>query len=444
MLFWKCRATKNNQLSKTRRYTPGGAYSRRRSILLTKYNEKKPKNQDLAKMIDKHVNDKTAERIEDCNNFMTFIADCECVKGKQIGGSSCNNRLCPICMFRMSRKDALKIHVMMRYLEDVYGLVFVMASFTAPNVKGVNLKDEISRYGKAFKNLEKRKDVSTINKGYIRKLEVTYNSNETITHDMWHGLNGRPPMGEYFARKGLSIGDVNPNYDTYHTHYHVIFAVNKSYFKHKEYYIKHETWLTMWREAMNDNSITQVDIRRVKKNPNGKGGSASEIAKYVAKDSDYLINQEVFDVFYTALKGRQLITYNKLFKDANKKYKAGELDHYKTLDTTEYVNMLHYAWGGKTYNETERRQLTEEEKKEFNGHLVNEADMSDDQIKGCHEYEKKTNTNNERCNSDNQQQQYNGILRPNRLPCKNASNARIRYSQRPDISIRQIPSKPPP
>ena len=343
--------------------------------MLNKYNYKKPKNQVLAKMVDKHVSEKTAERIEECNNFMAFITNCDCTKGKQVAGNSCKNRFCPICTYRLSKKDALKIHIIMKYLEDKHDTKYIMATFTAPNVKGNELQSEISRYGRAFKNLEKRKEVSKVNKGFIRKLEVTYNKEETITYDMWHGLKGKKPMGEYYERKGLRIGDDNPNYDTYHVHYHVIFAVNKSYFTSKNY-IKHEEWLRLWREAMDDESITQVDIRRIKRGQD-KNGDINEIAKYAAKDSDYLINQEVFDVFYKSLKGRQIITYNKLFKEAVKLYKAGELDHYKTSDTTEYVNMIYYKWGGKVYNETERRELTPREKAEYNNLPTCEVDIDE-------------------------------------------------------------------
>ena len=47
----------------------------------------------------------------------------------------------------------------------------------------------------------------------------------------------------------------------------------------------------------------------------------AEISKYSAKDSDYLITQDVFDVMYKALKGRQIITYNGVFKESTKLYK---------------------------------------------------------------------------------------------------------------------------
>lgn len=74
--------------------------------------------------------------------------------------------------------------------------------------------------------------------------------------------------------------------------------MKKNYFTSKDY-IKREKWLEMWKLAKRDNSITQVDVRKADKN------SFLEIAKYAAKDSDYLLNQNVFDVFYKSLKGKK-------------------------------------------------------------------------------------------------------------------------------------------
>ena len=62
-----------------------------------------------------------------------------------------------------------------------------------------------------------------------------------------------------------------------------------------------------------------------------------EISKYVAKDFEYLAHKEIFDVFYKSIKGKQLITYNKIFKDLAKQYDAGELDYLKEIDETKYV-----------------------------------------------------------------------------------------------------------
>jgi len=344
--------------------------------MITKYSIKKPKNQDVFLRVVKHLSLSGQERFRDCANWIEFFASREADKLKVHQANFCKNRFCPMCAWRTAKKDALRISVLMKYIEREHGKAFIFVTLTAPNVKAENLKDEINRYNKSFRTMMKRKTFQKINQGYIRKLEITYNSEETITYDMWHGQGKyRKPMGEYFERKGLKIGDDNPNYDTYHTHFHVVFAVNPSYFKSREY-IKQETWLNEWRDVMDDQSITQVDVRRVKQTENGK--EVNELAKYAAKDSDYTQSQEVFDAFYKALKGRQVMTYNGLFAEANKLFKADKLNSYIDMDNTEYVYMLLYRWGMKEYVEAERRELTDEEMKKANRALLDEAEIDED------------------------------------------------------------------
>ena len=126
-------------------------------------------------------------------------------------------------------------------------------------------------------------------------------------------------------------------------------------------------WLELWQEATGDSSITQVDVRKSKAN-NLK--EVYELAKYSAKDSDYLISRPVFNVFYKALKGKQLIVFSGLFKDANTMYENGELDYYKVSDEIEYVYMMCYQWKQREYENTKIRELTPQEKKQFNKNLV--------------------------------------------------------------------------
>src|SRR5699024_6041380 len=115
-----------------------------------------------------------------------------------------------------------------------------------------------------------------------------------------------------------------------------------------------------------------VDVRKVR---SLKENRIFEIAKYSAKDSDYLQNQKVFEVFYKALKGKRLIVFSGLFKEAMTKFKNGELDDYKDEDKTEYVYAIMYNWGGKKYLEMEKRYLTNEELEEINGQLIDEKDV---------------------------------------------------------------------
>lgn len=266
-----------------------------------------------------------------------MIADASLEKRKLHKAGFCGNRFCPMCAWRQAKKDALKISVMMKYLKTEYQKEFVFLTLTAPNVHANQLSDEITRYNNAFKKLTKRKEIIPVIQGYIRKLEITYNEER----------------------------------NDYHPHFHVLIAVNKSYFTDRTY-LKQAKWLELWREVMDDETITQVDIEKV---GNKNGSSAvNEVAKYAAKDSDYLDSKEIFDVFYNALKGRQVLVFNGLFSVVNKAYKRKELDKFKDIDETEYTYMLLYKWGMGNYVEAEKRELTPDERKTFNMQLIHEIE----------------------------------------------------------------------
>ena len=120
------------------------------------------------------------------------------------------------------------------------------------------------------------------------------------------------------------LGDANPQYGTYNFHVHIILAVNKSYFDDTKSYISQAERLNMWRDCMNDQSITQVDVRKVRSTEKSKSNAILEIAKYSAKGSDLYHSESVFDTFYTALKKRQLLVYSGMFKANAKMYERGE------------------------------------------------------------------------------------------------------------------------
>ena len=88
-----------------------------------------------------------------------------------------------------------------------------------------------------------------------------------------------------------------------------------------------------------------------------------------------MVSQEVFDVFNKALKGKQLLTYSGVFKDALKLFNNGELDKYKESDLTEYIYALEYHWQGKNYSLIEKRLLTDEEKSLIKKQLVEELEV---------------------------------------------------------------------
>lgn len=304
---------------------------------MEKYTEKKQRNQVFQKFIKRHIGENQMDLVEDCNTFLSFVADKTLEKQKLYKANSCKNRFCPVCAWRKARKDALGLSLMMQYIKQQEKKEFIFLTLTTPNVMSDELENEIKRYNNSFRKLIKRKKVGSVIKGYVRKLEITYNKKR----------------------------------DDYNPHFHVLIAVNKSYFTDKKYYISQQEWLDLWRDVTGISEITQVQVQKIRQNNNKE---LYEMAKYSGKDSDYLINQKVFDAFYKSLKGKQVLVYSGLFKEAKKKLKNGDLDYLKEIDPTEYIYQIFYIWKQKEYLASELYDLTEQEKREINHKMIDEIE----------------------------------------------------------------------
>ena len=107
----------------------------------------------------------------------------------------------------------------------------------------------------------------------------------------------------------------------------------------------------------------------------GEMSAVLEVAKYSAKGNEMYHSQSVFEVFYKSLKGRQLLTFNGLFKEYVAKYKKGELDKYKEKDESEYTHILTSIWKTSKY-ENVLRELTVTEMEVYNekARLIEEND----------------------------------------------------------------------
>lgn len=304
---------------------------------MEKYTEKKQRNQVFQKFIKRHIGENQMDLVEDCNTFLSFVADKTLEKQKLYKANSCKNRFCPVCAWRKARKDALGLSLMMQYIKQQENKEFIFLTLTTPNVMCEELENEIKRYNNSFRKLIKRKKVGSVIKGYVRKLEITYNKKR----------------------------------DDYNPHFHVLIAVNKSYFTDKRYYISQQEWLDLWRDVRGISEITQVQVQKIRQNNNKE---LYEMAKYSGKDSDYLINQKVFDAFYKSLKGKQVLVYSGLFKEAKKKLKNGDLDYLKEIDPTEYIYQIFYIWKQKEYLTSELYDLTEQEKREIDHKMIDEIE----------------------------------------------------------------------
>lgn len=335
-----------------------------------KITPKKKKTKVLATYMShtKGVTFKTVERVCTCSSYNQYITDKEHMSKKLIEANSCKNRFCPVCAYRKSKKDALMIATIMQAIQKELNYEFLFLTLTTPNVTSDKLQEEIDLFNQSWKRLSERKLIKENTQGYIRKLEITRDDKKKITKRMYN----RNPS--YYEKRNLRVGDMNPNYDTYNPHFHIIIAVKKSYFKSR-YYIPQEKWLDLWRQStrktgINEDGTDEITSLSIKKIRKGQGvdTAVNEIAKYTAKDSDFLKSEEVFQEYYKNLKGRQLVTFNRVFKEYRKKYEEGLLDKYIDPDTTEYIYRIISTWDSefqKFYQED--KELTEEEKVYFNG-----------------------------------------------------------------------------
>lgn len=337
--------------------------------LIDKCTGKKKKNPRFSSYIEPLVSKKLSERIKECGDFLQMLSDLSLENSKLHKANFCGNRFCPMCSWRVASKDSLEISILMEHLRKEKNKEFIFLTLTAPNVKGEFLDEEIKKFNKSFERLIKRKEVKQIVKGYIRKLEVTYQKEKYITNELWKRKK------DYYKSKALEVGDLEPNYDTYNPHFHVVIAVNKSYFKKQDLYINHGRWLSLWREVTGCCTITQVDIRKARINDYKE---VYELAKYSAKDSDYLVSRDVFKVFYNALKGKQVLVFSGLFKDAHKMFKKGELNVYMQVDEIKYIYMVNYEWLKNKYINSRIRELTVEELQQFNKNLIEDMDFEVD------------------------------------------------------------------
>ena len=220
----------------------------------------------------------------------------------------CRLRFCPQCQFRKSIKNYGQIIQVAENL-DCSWLHMVL---TVRNCFDNELDETID---KLFVNSTKLFKIYKKNfKGIVRACEVTYNSKEK----------------------------------TYHPHLHCLIAVNKSYFTSR-YYVKQATLLNSWRGLINDGNNGGLYISRV----TDKSCSVAEIAKYCLKPLDCEIPEQeklnVYQVIYTALKGKRLLQTFGIVSKELKKIK----DSYKPLvDKEDIVCSTHYYYNGARYEPT--------------------------------------------------------------------------------------------
>ena len=222
------------------------------------------------------------ERSRMCATVLQFKKDTE-QKRKLHQAYFCQLRLCPVCNWRRSLKIFSQVSKIIQAIEQDREHAYIFLTLTQKNVSGEELDQELDKMMKAWRLFIQYKKVKDVMKGSYRGLEITYDKNPIITKKMYQEKK------DYYKKMDLKIGDKNPNFDMYHPHFHVLIVVRKGYFTSKEY-LSYEAWRELWAKAMRLDYLPQVNVKRVKGNT---AEAIAEVAKYAAKDSDYVIEKNI-------------------------------------------------------------------------------------------------------------------------------------------------------
>lgn len=292
------------------------------------WKEKKIKNMELMQSYQRVGYDAKADRVVQCGDFLTF-SYFEGGEIKLTNAHFCQVRLCPLCAWRREMKIFAQLLKVVEVVQE-RDYRFVFLTLTCKNVAGIELNDQISMLMKSFKRLTELKAVKGMAKGWFRALEITHDTEKKITKDMYKKSK------KYYDRIGLKAGDANPNFNMYHPHFHVMIAVNKSYFSGNGIYIKQSQWAEMWQQSMRVDYTPTVDIRTVKNRNNADSTDYSkgvkETAKYTIKDADYIVESnhaltdEAVETLDNALDKRRLVAYGGIMKTIHKELNLDEAE----------------------------------------------------------------------------------------------------------------------
>jgi len=251
-----------------------------------------------------------AWKVRKCGDLTVFSL----VRGgvrRLMAANFCCERLCPLCMHRRSVRVFEQMTRVLNWLDGQAAKVgrtryrYLLLTLTVKNCEGEALKDSIDHLMHSWNKFNQRKPFKKAVKGYFRAFEVTRNDK----------------TGEY------------------HPHFHLLLAVNPSYFK-GDGYIKQSEWVRLWREAAKLDYDPIVDIRPIKENK--RFGEVAEVTKYTVKSKDYIHpdlekSVPIVETLHGALFGRRLYFFGGVFAEARKALKLEDPE--KNLTDGEEVKL---------------------------------------------------------------------------------------------------------
>lgn len=255
------------------------------------------------------ISDSRLFDLEHCGDTLTFLKNAE-GKKKLKTANFCRVRTCPMCQWRRSLKMFSQVQkITNKILEQDKSIRFIFGTFTIKNTDAENLEACINTLNKKFKYLvDQKKTFAPAKKlkqnllGYLKAVEVTYNTKDK----------------------------------TYHPHLHVIFAIRANFFAGKQYYMNKKEWIELWQKALNVDYKPQTDIRAIK---SGTVKAVAEVAKYPIKTAPILklSDDEAVEVLKSltfSLNKKRFVSYGGIFKTIKQELKLNDVETDKDLINT--------------------------------------------------------------------------------------------------------------
>lgn len=192
-------------------------------------------------------------------------------KYRTIFRNACNDNLCNICNWQKAKKNKVIIANILKeaVYHHKYKLIFLRLSNTTVDCN--NLDASLKQLQIANNKLLNNRTIKKPLLGYIKKLEITYNSNDK----------------------------------TYNPHYHILLVMKANYFDNP---IKFSIWLKNWRKYIKNPKAhiylnNKINIKKDKIYALGNYLS-KPIIKY-----NKPINQETFNALHSCLLGKTTLKF---------------------------------------------------------------------------------------------------------------------------------------
>lgn len=309
-------------------------------------------------------------RMMDCARILLFKNFEQIGYRKLFKAFVCKILLCPFCMTRKSILLGNNLFKILKYGAEEHKFEYIHLVLAQKNCKITELESVIDDLLRAFEKLRKRdiflqkgKGAKGIIKGWFRNLEITFNQEKK----------------------------------TFHPHFHIVLAVEKSYFSkelNSKGYLTQEKALKMWRECLGVDYMPTAHLNKIyylDENGNKVKEFASdddialkkavkEASKYITKALEILalkdekLQKKVLKNMLKALSNRRLFAYGGELKKIKAKLKLEDEEKSnlinigdEEIDTTDMEYFIElYKWCQENNGQyVKYREMSEKEYNKF-------------------------------------------------------------------------------